>query len=242
MNKIVRIIITVILIMTVINLAGCSKEKESNTFSIETDLGDSLMAEVSLSGSMHRCFLHYYITGMGCEGSASFTVRDLTVWYREIPKEVPEYIKAIGSFGKTNFYKIDYNGDYNTFTGKHNEAYIVFFVYENKYVGYLNNHIPKNTTDNDFDDSEQEINCLAIEDLLKSGNFIYIKDYAEVLAFYQNDNLFDLLNRYANGEFNNEELEVNKNCSITKEEITRWAERILQQYYSEQNISDRSVY
>lgn len=56
--------------------------------------------------------------------------------------------------------------------------------------------------------------------------------YAEVLASYQNDNLFGLLNRYANGEFINQELEVNKNCSITKDEIARWAERLLQQYYS----------
>ena len=61
MNKIVRIIITVILITTVINLTGCSKEKETDTFAIETKLGDSLIAEVSLSGSMHHCFLHYYI-------------------------------------------------------------------------------------------------------------------------------------------------------------------------------------
>ncbi len=232
MNKIVRIIITVIIITAVINLTGCSKEKESNTFSIETDLGDSLIAEVSLSGSMHHCFLHYCITGNGCEGRASFTVRDMSVWYNEIPKEVPEYIKEIGSFGKTNFYKIDYNGYYNTSTGKNNEEYVTFFVYDDKYVGYLNNYVPQNTTDNDFDDREQEINCLAIEDLLKSGNFVYIKDYAEVLAFYKNDNLFDLLNRYANGEFINEELEVNINCSITKDEITRWAEQLLQQYYS----------
>ena len=236
MKKIVRIIISVILITTVINLTGCSKEKESDTFAIETKLGDSLIAEVSLSGSMHHCFLHYYITGKECEGSASFTVRDITIWYREIPKEVPEYIKEIGSFGKTNFYKIDYNGYYNTSTGKYDEEYVVFFVYDDKYVGDLNNYVPQNTTDNYlnyFDDREQEINCLAIEDLLKTGNFIYIKDYAEVLAFYQNDNLFDLLNRYANGEFINEELEVNKNCSITKDEITRWAEQLLQQYYSD---------
>ena len=111
MNKIVRIIITVILITTVINLTGCSKGEKNDTFAIETKLGDSLIAEVSLSGSMHHCFLHYYIVGNGCEGSASFTVRDMTVWYHEIPKEVPEYIKEIGSFGKTNFYKIDYNDD-----------------------------------------------------------------------------------------------------------------------------------
>lgn len=232
MNRIVRIIITVILITTVINLTGCSKEKKADTFAIETKLGDSLIAEVSLSGSMHHCFLHYYITGNGCEGSASFTVRDMTVWYHEIPKEVPEYIKEIGSFGKTNFYKMDYNGYYNTSTGKNNDEYVAFFVYDDKYVGYLNNYVPQNTNDNDFDDMEQEINCLAIEDLLKSGNFIYIKDYAEVLAFYQNDNFFDLLNRYANGEFINEELEVNENCSITKDEMTRWAERLLLQYYS----------
>lgn len=232
MKKIVRIIISIILITTVINLTGCSKKKESDTFAIETKLGDSLIAEVSLSGSMHHCFLHYYITCNGCEGIASFTVRDITIWYREIPKEVPEYIKEIGSFGKTNFYKIDYNGYYNTSTGKNNEEYVAFFVYDDKYIGYLNNYVPQNATDNDFNGREQEINCLAIQDLLKSGNFIYIKDYAEVLAFYQNDNLFDLLNRYANGEFINEELEVNKNCSIKKDEITRWAKQLLQQYYS----------
>ena len=232
MNKMVRIIITAILITTVINLTGCSKEKKTDTFAIETKLGDILIAEVSLSGSMHHCFLHYYITGNGCEGSASFTVRDMTVWYHEIPKEVPEYIKEIGSFGKTNFYKIYYNGYYNTSTGKNNEKYVAFFVYDDKYVGYLNNYVPQNKTDNVFDNREQEINCLAIEDLLKSGHFIYIKDYAEVLAFYQNDNLFDLLNHYANGEFTNGELEVNKNCSITKDEMTRWAERLLLQYYS----------
>lgn len=218
--------------MTVINFIGCSKGKESDTFAIETKLGDSLIAEVSLSGSMHHCFLHYYITGNGCEGSASFTVRDMTVWYHEVPREAPEYIKEIGSFGKTNFYKIDYNGYYNTSTGKNNEEYVAFFVYDNKYVGYLNNYVPENASDNDFDDSEQEINYLAIEDLLKSGNFIYIKEYAEVLAFYQSDNLFGLLNSYANGEFTNQELEVNKDCAITKDEITRWAERLLQQYYS----------
>lgn len=232
MNKIVRIIITVVFITTIINLIGCSKENESDTFAIETKLGDSLIAEVSLVGSMHHCFLHYHITDNGCEGSASFTVKDITVWYHDIPKEVPEYIKEIGSFGKTNFYKIDYNGYYNTSTGRNNEEYVAFFVYDDKYVGYLNNYVPQNTTDNNFDDREQEINCLAIEDLLKSGNFIYIKDYAEVLAFYQNDKLFDLLNRYANSEFINEEHKVNKNCSITKDEITKWAERLLQQYYS----------
>jgi hypothetical protein len=232
MNKIVRIIITVILITTVINLTGCSRGKESDTFAIETKLGDSLIAEVSLSGNMHHCFLHYYITGSGYEGGASFTVRDITIWYDEIPKEVPEYIKEIGSFGKTNFYKIDYTGYYNSSTGKHDEEYVAFFVYDDKYVGYLNKHVPQNTTNSYFDAREHEINCLAIEDLLKSGNFIYIKDYAEVLAFYQNDNLFDLLNRYAKGEFINEELEINKNCLITKEEISRWAERLLQQYYS----------
>ncbi len=229
LRKVLTIMMVICMLFT---LSACSKEKESDTFVIETELGDNLVVDVSLSGSMHHCYLRYDITGNGCEGSASFTVNDPTIWYDEVPKEVPEYIKEIGSFGKTNFYKIDYNGYYNTSTGKNNEEYVTFFVYDDKYVGYLNNYVPQNTTDNNFDDREQEINCLAIEDLLKSGNFIYIKDYAEVLAFYQNDKLFDLLNRYANSEFTNEEHKVNKNCSITKDEITKWAERLLQQYYS----------
>ena len=68
-------------------------------------------------------------------------------------------------------------------------------------------------------------------DLIKTGNFDYIYQFGVILVYEGNDDIKLLLQRYADGNFSEEELSVNENSVKTTEEMTSWAKDLLNEYY-----------
>lgn len=120
---------------------------------------------------------------------------------------------CVSASGNTHFYKL------------YNE---ILFVYNNERVGQLNSaaklngHIfSRQYKDNESIERLSEV----LSDLIKTGNFDYIYQFGVILAYEGNDDIKLLLQRYADGNFSEEEFTMNENSVKTTEEMTSWAKR-----------------
>ena len=92
----------------------------------------------------------------------------------------------------------------------------------------LNGHIfSRQYKDNESIERLSEV----LTDLIKTGNFDYIYQFGVILVYEGNDDIKLLLQRYADGNFSEEELSVNENSVKTTEEMTSWAKDLLNEYY-----------
>lgn len=216
MKKTISIVLVIFICVSasVFILSSCNNKKHE-VYNIDTELGDKLSLEVYLSGNLHGMYLTYFIYSDNFIGGAIFRFRDKTV----IPDNPLEKFEIIGSYGNTHFYKL------------YNE---ILFVYNNERVGQLNSaaklngHIfSRQYKDNESIERLSEV----LTDLIKTGNFDYIYQFGVILAYEGNDDIKLLLQRYADGNFSEEELSVNENSVKTTEEMTSWAKDLLNEYY-----------
>ena len=196
-------------------LAGCFYNSKQDIYEIETDLGDRLSIEVYLSGNLHGMYLTYHVTSEDYSGIAMFQDRTQTT----IPAEPLEYFTTIGAYGNTHFYKLNN---------------VIFYVYNCQYINGLNPKYNFYKYINGFqyrDEKENDRFIAIISDLMKAGNFENIYQYGEILAYERNDEIKLILQRYAEGDFTEEELSINENSEKTTEEMMLWAKEILKQYF-----------
>ena len=73
----------------------------------------------------------------------------------------------------------------------------------------------------------------AIKDLMKSHIFEYVYEYGEIPASDKDPYMHEMLIRYSNGVFSDEERQINADSSITEADMTAFAKNILDKYYSD---------
>lgn len=195
-------------------LTGCFHNSKQDIYEIETELGDQLSVKISIS---HHHVLIFKITSKAYYGMA--VIKDRTKF--KIPDDPLKYFKTIGAYGNTRFYKL-------------NDMF--FYVYNNEYIESLNpsynfhqyiynlEYMEEGNEDNDRF-------IAVISDLMKAGSFENIYQYGEILAYEGNDEIKLILQRYAEGDFTEEELSINENSEKTTEEMMLWAKEILKQYF-----------
>lgn len=198
-------------------LSGCIHKPKRDVYEIETDLGDRLSIEVYLSGNLHGMYLKYEISSKDYSGLAFFTLRNER--RTEIPENSIDTFATVGSWGKTRFYTLQ-----NT----------LIYVYNNERIDqlYFDYKLDKYKLDaRCFGDDYMEMCRSAISDIIKSNLFIYIYQYGEILAYEENEEMKNRLQRYAEGDFTEEELSVNENSEKTPEEMMLWAKDMLSKYF-----------
>ena len=194
-------------------LFGCSEKPKHDIYEIETDLGDHLSIKVLVS-SHH--ILMFKVRGEDYFGTA--VIKDRTQF--TIPDDPLKYLKTIGAYGNTHFYKLNN---------------VIFYVNNNELIGSLNPsyNFYQYIDGLKFRDGEKDDRFIAvISDLMKAGIFESICQYGEILAYEGSDEMKLILQRYAEGDFTEEELSINENSEKTAEEMTEWAKELLEQYYA----------
>lgn len=205
-----------VLVIVPISLSGCSNKHD--IYNIKTDLGDSLSIKAYLTGNLHGLYLAYDISGEGLEGLAYFYLRD--EYLTEIPEGLVDSFAEIGSYGNTNFYTLQ------------NE---IIYVYDDERIDLLSSVYDLDAYKSDIechDDEYMSKRRAAISDIIKSGLFDYIYRYGEILAYEKDEDMKQLLQRYAEGNFSDEELSVNDDSAKTPREMMLWAQGLLNQYFS----------
>ncbi len=215
-NIMKKLIVPLLIILVCISVGIfmlSDRPQKHDEYVIETDLGDRLSIEVYLSGNLHGMYLTYHITSEDYSGIAMFQDRTQTI----IPADPLKHFKTIGAYGNTRFYKL---------------SNVIFYVYNNEYINGLN---PKyNFHQYIYSEEGNEDNdrfIAVISDLMKAGSFENIYQYGEILAYEGNDEIKLILQRYAEGDFTEEELSINENSEKTTEEMMLWAKEILKQYF-----------
>lgn len=199
-------------------LSGCSQEPKREVYEIDTELGDHLSVEVYLSGNMHGMYLKYDIFGTNYRGFASFWDRSKP--RTEVPSNPLKTFIEIGIYGVTHFYKM---------------CDQIIYAYNNECIDNLPLDYDLDHYNSDMvsqGNEFMEVRRKVISDLMKTGNFDYIYQYGPILAYEEDEEMKQLLQRYANGTFSDEELSTNHDSLKTKEEMILWSQELLNEYYS----------
>lgn len=211
------LIILICILVCVFTLKSCLPKYD--IYNIKTDLGDCLNIKVCLTGNLHGLYLAYDISGEGLEGLAYFYLRD--EYLTEIPEGSVDSFAEIGSYGNTNFYTLQ------------NE---IIYVYDDERIDLLSSVYDLDAYKSDIECHDDEYiskRRAAISDIIKSGLFDYIYRYGEILAYEKDEDMKQLLQRYSEGNFSDEELSINEDSSKTPEEMMLWAEGLLDKYFPE---------
>ena len=214
--------ILMVLILTVFIFHSCGKNHRY--YKVETDLGDTFTLEVYLAGNLHGMWPRYLIY----DGDDSVGKKNGCILYIDkdeskegkMPADPVNDITTVGAYGDYHFYKVlDWlfyyqKGVYMSLMADSLEV--------DKYESYKeNSNVP-----NDIAHDVQ-----AMSDLMKSQNFEYIHKYGEILASDKDPYLREMLVRYSNGDFSDEERRINAESSITEADMTLFAQCILRAYY-----------
>ncbi len=220
MKRIISVIVSLICIVSI--LSSCGHKEIYNTF--ETELGDTLRLEVYMNGNLHGTYPHYLIY----DGDKSIEKKNGCVLYVDrtnegcLPDNPTSNITTVGKYGDHNFYKV---------------FDMLFYYKKDVYMDSL-------TEDFDVDDYEYYkkdpqipdfiiYRVQAISDLIKSQNFEYIYRYGEILAYEKDPYMHEILIRYANEDFTDNEKQINSSSNITEVDMTSFAQNMLEKYYKE---------
>jgi len=192
-------------------LSGCFHKPKQNEYEIETELGDQLSIKVSIS--VHRILI-FKVTSEDYYGIA--VIKDRTKY--KIPDNPLKLFKTIGAYGSTRFYNLNN---------------VIFYIYNNEYIESLNPSYNFKQYIYDLQHRQKDNTrfIAVISDLMKAGSFENIYQYGEILAYEENEEMKNRLQRYAEGDFTEEELSVNENSEKTPEEMMLWAKDMLSKYF-----------
>ena len=205
-------------------LNSCGRKHKYYTF--ETELGDTFTIEVYLSGNMHGMYPHYLIydsdesMGKG-NGNVVYIIKDQEQ-EGHFPEDPVSSITTVGSYGNHNFYRI----------------FDVLF-YDHK--GVFMDSIPDNFDLEHYEKYKMNPECpahivyrvQAVYDLMKSQIFEYIYNYGEIPASDKDPYMYEMLTRYSNSDFSEEERKINAGSEFTEEFMTEWAKWMLETYYTD---------
>lgn len=212
---------TIALICIISMFSSCGRKEMYYTF--ETELGDTLCLEVYLSGNLRGMYPRYLIYD-----DISNETTNGTAFYVDrtdeglMPDDPVSNITAVGTYGNHNFYKV----------------FDSLFYYQK---GVYMDNIPKSydVDEYEYDKKDPQMPDFivylvqAISDLMKSQNFEYIYKYGEIPASDKDPYMYEMLVRYANGEFSEDEKQINAGSSLTEADMTSFAQYVLEKYYAE---------
>lgn len=209
------------LICIISMFSSCGRNEMYYTF--ETELGDTLCLKVYLSGIFHGMYPRYLIY----DGDESIEATNGTVFYVDranegcLPDDPVSNIMAVGTYGDHNFYKIFDS---------------LFYYRKGVYMDSLGWY----TVDYyEYDKKAPQVSdstlyrAQAISDLMRSQNFEFIYKYGEIPASDKDPYMHEMMIRYANGEFSEEEKQINATSNITESDMTSFAQNVLEKYYIE---------
>lgn len=181
---------------------GCDRQKNELKQTIKTGFGDELHIHVYLSGNyLHETYLTCKITNEQLEGFGYFYDREIT----QIPSDVTSNFWEIVNSGDTRVYKL-----FNEFIVIHGERL------DNFSDSY---DLEKFTSDQKMN-MDLETIYFGIKSLCSTRKFEYIKQFAYILAYCDNEFIISIISPWASGCFSQEELAINQ--GYTKEYITQW--------------------
>lgn len=202
-------------------LNSCGRKRIIETF--ETELGDNLCLEVSLRGNLHGMYPRYSIY----DGDKNKEKKNGCVLYVDrtmegcLPNDPISNITTVGSYGDHNFYKI---------------FDALFYCNKGVYI----DSIPENFDVDLYEYFKKDPQIpefiihriQAISDLMKSQNFEYICKYGEILAYEKDPYMYEILVRYASGDFSDNEKQINADSIITEADMTSFAQNMLEKHYT----------
>ena len=204
---------TIIVVFIILfSLTSCEPHK---ILSVDTDLGDHLTFEFYRSGNMHGMYFTYNISSEGITGGAYGWNKEI----EEIPEDPLETFEVIGEYGNTHFYSLDGN---------------IFYIYNNEllsdywYESNLSDYLLMSEV---YSDDENDCLLNSIRDLMKTCNYRYIIQYGEILAYEKDDAMKEMLIRYANSDYSEDEKRINIGSKLSENIMTSWAKQLLEQYY-----------
>ncbi len=219
MKKIAFMAVALICIISM--FSSCEPKKVYHTF--ETDLGDTLCLEFYMSESLHGTYPHYLIY----DGDTNIEKKNGCVLYVDhknegcLPDDPVSNISTVGKYGDYNFYKIFDS---------------LFYYQKGVYMDSLGWY----TVDYyEYDKKAPQVSdstlyrAQAISDLMKSQNFEFIYKYGEIPASDNDPYMHEMLVRYANGDFSEDEKQINASSNITESDMTSFAKYVLEKYYTE---------
>ena len=219
MKKTISLIVAVICIILMLN--SCGLKIVCNTF--ETELGDTFCLEVSLRGNLHGLYPRYLIY----DGDKDIKKENGCILYVDrtiegcLPNNPQSNITAVGSYGDHNYYKI-----FDT----------LFYYNKGVYMDLIPEHF--DVEDYEYYKKSPQIpdfilyRVKAISDLMKSQNFDYVYKYSGILAYDKDPYLHEILIRYANGDFTDDEKQINIDSIISATDMTSFAQNMLEKHYT----------
>ena len=213
-------IIILICVLSMLNSCGY----KSKYYTFETELGDTFTIEVYLSGNFKGMYPYYLI--YDCDESIGKTYGSASYYDRtnegKLPDDPISNISTVGKYGNHNFYKI-FDKLFYCQKGVYMDS-----LPDNSYVVYYVMH-------------KMESDCpyyvvydgQAVSDLMKSHIFEYIYKYGEIPASDKDPYLYEMLTRYSNSDFSEEERQINAGSEFTEEFMTEWAKWMLETYYTD---------
>lgn len=210
------------LICIISMFSSCEPKKVYYTF--KTELGDTLCLEFYMRETLHGTYPNYLIY----DGDTNIEKKNGCVLYVDhknegcLPDDPVSNITAVGTYGDHNFYKV----------------FDSLFYYQKDV--YMDN-IPKNydVDEYEYDKKDPQIpdfiihRVQAISDLMRSQNFEFIYKYGEIPASDKDSYMHKMLVRYANGDFSEDEKQINASSNITESDMTSFAQYVLEKYYIE---------
>lgn len=219
MKKIMFVTIALICIISI--FSSCGRKEVYYTF--ETELGDTLCLNFYMSETFKGTYPEYIIY----DGDKSIGKKNGCVSYVDrknegcLPDDPISNITAVGTYGNCNFYKIFDS---------------LFYYRKGVYIDSLGWY----TVDYyEYDKKAPQVSdstlyrAQAISDLMKSQNFEFIYKYGEIPASDNDPYMHEMLVRYANGDFSEDEKQINASSNITESDMTSFAQYVLEKYYIE---------
>jgi|GEM_PF-2653708 len=207
----------VAIIVIVFTISSCGFKKI--TYDYHSELGDSLIVEISMAGGLDGsewpCYNIY--DGNGDKiGNVTYGDRDADCF----PDDPLSKIEPVGKYGETSFYRF-----FN----------MIFFYQKGVRMGVLpeNPSLDEYRTEVEIYYTDPNMFKSPVSDLMKSGNFEFIYTYGIILVYENDPTMKELLIRYANSDFTEEEIKNNEGSFVSETDMTSWAIDILEIYYSD---------
>ena len=165
-----------------------------------------MIYDVDDSGGKNNGHVYYVVKDRSKEG--------------KMPADPVNDITTVGAYGDYHFYKVlDW----------------LFYYQKGVYMSPLPNSVDvdeyESYKENSNVPNDIAHDVQAMSDLMRSQNFEYIHKYGEILASDKDPYLREMLVRYSNGDFSDEERRINAESSITEADMTLFAQCILRAYY-----------
>lgn len=196
-------VFTFVLGFLLLLFSGCSDSDLKQT--IETICGDRMQIHAYLSGNLHGMYLHCEIKVSGVKGYAYFSDKRIT----SIPADISDRIQLIARQQSTRVYRMIDE---------------IIVIHENKIENFNVNY--------SISDFQREIEINAVDAstiwfgtlaLCQTRRFEYISHFLPILDCFQKDeDITSMLRRWANKDFTDEELQINK--AYTIDSISKWCE------------------